>query len=95
MKMSSNGDWNNRPRAREELSKKQISSSQIIAVVFGIVAFVSVAGLLVMFVAHILHDAGAIGWSLSYRQAQLLTLCVYVLDSMFRFVHKRENTPTL
>jgi len=94
MKMSSSGDWNNRPRAREELSKNRISSSQVIAVVFGIVAFVSVAALLVMFSIHILRDAGAFGWSLSYRQSQLLTLCLYVLHSMFRFINKNENTPT-
>lgn len=94
MKMSTNGDWNNRPRAREEISKSRVSSAMVFGVIVGICAFVSIAALLVMFIAHILNDADVISGSLSYRQAQLVTLCYYFLHSMFRYIHKRENSPT-
>ena len=94
MKMSSPGDWSNRPRAREEVQKNKISSAIVVGTIFGIAVFVSIAALLVMFTAHIMRDAGIIDGSFSYRQAQLVTLCVYVIHSMFRFIYKRENTPT-
>lgn len=94
MKMSASSDWGNRPRAREEVSGSSVVSILLSALVaFCIV--MSLSGVLVMWAVHILHDAGAVDWTLSFRQGQLLSVCFFFLLVMWNYIrYNTENAPT-
>lgn len=95
MRMSAGNDWGNRPRAKEEMTQQTSRGALMFGVLVALAIVMSVSGLLVMWGVSILHDAGAIDWSLSFRQAQLLSLCVFLIQAMWRYLFlRKENTPT-
>jgi hypothetical protein len=92
--MSQGGDWKNRPLAREEMQKSTPSFVLLVSIVAAVAIAVSFWGLMLMFAVNILNDAGAVDWSMSYRQAQLFSLCIYLIFSTVRYAIRHENTPT-
>lgn len=91
MKMSSSDSWGNRPRAREEITSNQQVGGLFIASIFLLVIVASCSAIAVMFGVQILNDAGAIGWTLSYRQSQWLTFLALILRSLFRATLKSDK----
>ena len=61
-----------------------------LAVVFALTCFVSLMALGLMFVVTILNDAGAIDWTLSYRQCQIISLICTVSRSIWAYVYDRK-----
>lgn len=90
MKMSSNNAWANRPRAREEMVNTPAKSVPFLAVLFTFMCFISAFALGMMFVVHVLHDANAIDWTLSFRQCQIITVICTVGRAIWNFVFERE-----
>jgi hypothetical protein len=85
--MTSNNGWANRPRAREEMTVSESRSVPFLTVIFAFCFFVSAIALGVMFFAHVLHDAGAIDWTLSYRQSQVIALIFTLSRSVWGYVY--------
>jgi len=69
------------------MTVSETRSVPFLAVVFALCCFVSALALGVMFFAHVLHDAGAIDWTLSYRQSQVIALIFTLSRSVWGYVY--------
>ena len=73
----------------EDKKEKPISLFILIAAIISLAMFSLVAGTSLYFIVDILHDSGAMSWSINWFNSVLIVVNTYVIRSLFKTIERK------